>query len=272
MGMSYEEAIAQITGPGGPFEITEAVIRGQRLRVFKNTPPSLRALFDRARARGDADLPRLRGRALELRRDDARTSTRSAPRSSHRFGVAPGDRVAIAMRNYPEWIIAFAAITSVGGVAVSLNAWWTTDETRLRPARLGQPRADRRRRARSSARRRRSAALGIRAIAVRSGGAALPGRRASATKTSSLLGARAARGRDRSRTPTRRSSTPRAPRAARRARSRRTTRCSRRCSCFALPRGRAAMLLARARPSQQRSTRPASSSRCRSSTSRAASR
>ena len=45
-----------------------------------------------------------------------------------RYGVAPGDRVAIGMRNYPEWVIAFAAITSIGAVSVSLNAWWTADE------------------------------------------------------------------------------------------------------------------------------------------------
>ena len=44
------------------------------------------------------------------------------------YGVAKGDRVAIAMRNLPEWVVAFAAITSVGGVAVSLNAWWTGAE------------------------------------------------------------------------------------------------------------------------------------------------
>jgi long-chain acyl-CoA synthetase len=45
-----------------------------------------------------------------------------------RYGIQPGDRVAIAMRNYPEWITAFAAITSVGAIAVSMNAWWKVDE------------------------------------------------------------------------------------------------------------------------------------------------
>jgi long-chain acyl-CoA synthetase len=45
-----------------------------------------------------------------------------------RYGVAKGDRVAIGMRNYPEWVISFAAITSIGAVSVSLNAWWTEDE------------------------------------------------------------------------------------------------------------------------------------------------
>jgi long-chain acyl-CoA synthetase len=42
--------------------------------------------------------------------------------------VRPGDRVAIAMRNYPEWVVAFAAITSIGAISVSLNAWWTHEE------------------------------------------------------------------------------------------------------------------------------------------------
>ena len=46
----------------------------------------------------------------------------------HQLGVEHGDRVAIAMRNYPEWIASFVAITSVGAVAVPLNAWWVTDE------------------------------------------------------------------------------------------------------------------------------------------------
>ena len=172
MGISYDEAIAQITGPGSPFETTEALIRGERLRVFKNTPPSLRSLFDLARARGDQTFLVYENEswswAETMRHVDA-----LAAALVHRFGVAPGDRVAIAMRNYPEWIIAFAAITSVGGVAVSLNAWWTADETDfgLRDSGSRVLVADIERAERAAA---TLSALGIRAIAVRSGGAALP--------------------------------------------------------------------------------------------------
>jgi long-chain acyl-CoA synthetase len=43
-------------------------------------------------------------------------------------GIAKGDRVAISMRNYPEWIVAFSAITSVGAIAVALNALWQPAE------------------------------------------------------------------------------------------------------------------------------------------------
>src|SRR5258706_4915103 len=90
MGTSYEEAIAQITGPGGPFEIAEEVIRGQRLRVFKNTPPSLRSLWDLCRARGDATFLVYEDEswswAETMRHVDA-----LAAALVHRFGVAPGD-------------------------------------------------------------------------------------------------------------------------------------------------------------------------------------
>lgn len=44
------------------------------------------------------------------------------------FGIAPGDRVGIAMRNRPEWMIAFVAIVQAGGVPVAINSWSTQDE------------------------------------------------------------------------------------------------------------------------------------------------
>jgi acyl-CoA synthetase (AMP-forming)/AMP-acid ligase II len=45
-----------------------------------------------------------------------------------RFGVRKGDRVAILSRNNPQWMMAFVAVTSIGAVAVPMNAWWTTEE------------------------------------------------------------------------------------------------------------------------------------------------
>jgi long-chain acyl-CoA synthetase len=46
----------------------------------------------------------------------------------HDCGVIKGDRVAIAMRNYPEWVLAFTAVTSIGAIAVAMNAHWQADE------------------------------------------------------------------------------------------------------------------------------------------------
>jgi len=127
MSLSYEEAIGQVTAPGTPFEIEEIELRGESYKWFKNTPPSLKGLFDTARLRGDAD--------FLVYEDDRWSFARTMEHVDalgallvEKYGVGKGDRVAIAMRNYPEWVTAFAAITSVGAIAVSVNAWWTTDE------------------------------------------------------------------------------------------------------------------------------------------------
>jgi len=125
--VGWDETVAQLTGPGGPFELGEADVLGQRLPVFRRAPSSLRALFDTARARGDATFLVFEDERLSFAEVMARVDALGAALVD-RYGVRPGDRVAIAMRNYPEWVIAFAAITSVGAISVSMNAWWTAEE------------------------------------------------------------------------------------------------------------------------------------------------
>jgi long-chain acyl-CoA synthetase len=126
-GKSWEQAMAALTGPAGPFAIEEAVVAGRRTRVFRNTPPTLRALFAGARARGAAPFLVFEDEqwsfAAVMEQVDALAALLAGE-----YGVQRGDRVAIAMRNYPEWITAFAAVASIGAIAVCLNAWWTTDE------------------------------------------------------------------------------------------------------------------------------------------------
>ena len=127
MSKTYEELLQELTGPGGQYELEETTIRGVPTRTFKNIPPSMRQLFDVCRTRGDRSF-------LVYEDEDWSFADVMSSHDAlgdvlvHRYGVQPGDRVAIAMRNYPEWIIAFAAITSVGAIAVSMNAWWKRDE------------------------------------------------------------------------------------------------------------------------------------------------
>jgi long-chain acyl-CoA synthetase len=127
MGMSWDEAVALVTKPGGPFEIATAEIGGHPVRVFKGAPPSLRVLFGTARARGEATFLVYEDERWSFAQTMAKVDALGAALAL-RYGVRPGDRVAIAMRNYPEWVVAFAAITSIGAISVSMNAWWTTDE------------------------------------------------------------------------------------------------------------------------------------------------
>ena len=97
------------------------------MRTWKNQPPSLAALARHARAS-------FAGNEFIVYEDDRVSYEgwfRAVAALAHRLqqqGVGKGDRVAIAMRNLPEWPVAFFAITSIGAIAVPLNAWWTGAE------------------------------------------------------------------------------------------------------------------------------------------------
>ncbi len=125
--VTFEQALAPLIGPGGSFELVPADVAGRQMRVFRNAPPSLRALFAGARARGEATFLVYEDERLGFAGVMAQVDALAACLVD-RFRVRPGDRVAIAMRNYPEWVSAFAAVTSIGAIAVCLNAWWTADE------------------------------------------------------------------------------------------------------------------------------------------------
>jgi long-chain acyl-CoA synthetase len=120
------EVWKELTGPGAPFEVHEVEIRGIKQRAYKTVPPSLREVWLGSAAHGEADY---------LVYGDERWTYADAHREVAavadwlvRQGVQPGDHVAIAMRNYPEWMIAYWATVSIGAVAVGMNAWWTGAE------------------------------------------------------------------------------------------------------------------------------------------------
>jgi long-chain acyl-CoA synthetase len=167
MTLSYEEAVAQVTAPGQRFETTEIDVGGTTVTVFKNAQNSLRDVFAPARGRGDATFLVYEDERWSFADVMAQVDALGAL-LVEKYGVRKGDRVAIGMRNYPEWVVAFAAITSIGAISVSLNAWWTEDEMDYALDDSGttvliadQERAER---SRHSAKR-----LGIRTLGVRSG-------------------------------------------------------------------------------------------------------
>jgi long-chain acyl-CoA synthetase len=119
------DAIAVLTGPGQPYELETVQANGRAVRWFRNGPASLRAMYEASRG----------GKPFVLYQDEhysfeemwRRTCT-LAHALVDDYGIKVGDRVAISMRNYPEWLAAFSAITSVGAVAVGLNALWQPAE------------------------------------------------------------------------------------------------------------------------------------------------
>src|SRR5690349_8452051 len=119
-------AHALLTRAGSPFEMDEVEIRGARTRVWKFAPPTLREVFLAGRIYGDR---------VFLVDENDRVTFEAFARATVLLanelvakGVRKGDRVAIVMRNLPEFPVAFFATVLVGAIATPLNAWWTGPE------------------------------------------------------------------------------------------------------------------------------------------------
>lgn len=127
--MSLEEATEHLKREDPRFAVSEAVIRGVRLPVFANAPKSLRELQHCGREVRPSGVDYVVYEGERLSYDDWCVETNRIARAlTSRYGVRPGDHVAIAMRNYPEYLTLMMAIAAAGAVSVLLNAWWTTEE------------------------------------------------------------------------------------------------------------------------------------------------
>ncbi|KCZ61411.1 class I adenylate-forming enzyme family protein [Hyphomonas atlantica] len=127
--MHYTELLKareELTGPGGEFEIVEAEVLGNRLRVYKNAPPSVREVWLSTLQFPERDYLVYQDERWTYA--DAHRDVASAAAWMAEQGVKPGDRVAIAMRNYPEWMLLYWACVATGVVVVGMNAWWTPEE------------------------------------------------------------------------------------------------------------------------------------------------
>lgn len=123
-------ALERILREDPMFAVTEAEVRGNTYRVFQNAPPSLAGMFMFGLQHGDKDFIIYGDEHLSFAETWAR-ACRFAHVLSDKFGVKQGDKLAIAMRNYPEWCISYMAIVSLGAIVVPLNAWWKTEELRF---------------------------------------------------------------------------------------------------------------------------------------------
>ncbi len=122
----YSEGAQALLGPGGSFEMAEADVGGVILPVFATAPRHLLELYQGGLAHGDGTFYVYEDERYTF--NEAGDEVGRVMRALRSMGIQSGDRVGICMRNYPEWTFAFMAITSMGGVAVAMNAWWTGEE------------------------------------------------------------------------------------------------------------------------------------------------
>lgn len=120
------QARAELTGPGGTFEIETIEVRGQSLRSYKNAPPSARELWLSTAAFAERPYLIYQDERITYAQAHEQVNTVAAWLAAQ--GVVAGDRVAIAMRNYPEWMLIYWACLVSGIAVVGMNAWWTAEE------------------------------------------------------------------------------------------------------------------------------------------------
>ena len=117
-----------LTGPGAPFEVATDAVNGVTMKVFKNRMQSLREVAGLGLARGDDDTHVVYGDRRYGFGEFVRLANSVSATLTGRFGLAPGDRVAVLSANNPEWCLAFWGTVDAGMVLVGLNGWWKTDE------------------------------------------------------------------------------------------------------------------------------------------------
>ncbi len=122
-----DDLIGKLTAPGMPFSTKEEEVLGQKLRVFEHQPATLRDVFMMILGHGDKEYMVFQGERITFSETVAK-ATQLAQALVDDYGVKKGDRIAIAMRNYPEWPIAYMGIVAAGGIAVLMNAWWKEEE------------------------------------------------------------------------------------------------------------------------------------------------
>ena len=117
----------QLTAPGAPFELVQVESRGRRLPAYRNAPASLPALIDAGRAHGEREFMVYEGERWSFARFFAAVDA-LAGRLQAEQGLRRGDVVALAMRNRPEWAVAFAAVALVGALPAPLNSFGLREE------------------------------------------------------------------------------------------------------------------------------------------------
>jgi len=116
----------ELTSPGQPFEITSVEVRGQSIKAYAAAPPSLREMWLASAAFADRDYLVYENERWTY--SDAHRDVAAIANWMAKQGIKQGDRVAIAMRNYPEWLLLYWACVSQGIAVVGVNAWWVASE------------------------------------------------------------------------------------------------------------------------------------------------
>ena len=118
--------LEQVTAEG-MLSLKKETVRGNEYHVFAEAPNNLREFFEIGLLHGDWEHIVYEEDRITYPETYARANQLGNVLQSA-FGIEKGDKVSFSMRNYPEWMFCYMAITSIGAIVVPLNSWWQGDE------------------------------------------------------------------------------------------------------------------------------------------------
>lgn len=121
------DSAQQLIKAGAPYELSEQSIGGIDYRLYTQAPATMKELLDAGRAHGDAIFLVYEGEEWSFNQFYQQVDA-IGYQLINRYGIKKGDRVAIAMRNFPEWMSVYTAVASLGAVIVPLNSWGQKEE------------------------------------------------------------------------------------------------------------------------------------------------
>ena len=126
--ISIAQANAAIAASDSPLQLSDGAVDGVSMKIYANAPPTIRTILELAE-------PQFGARDYIVYEDERVTYAAFTRAVEHfakllqdQFGIKKGDRIAVIMRNFPQWPVPFFAALSIGAIATPMNSWWTADE------------------------------------------------------------------------------------------------------------------------------------------------
>ena len=126
--MDFNQAVQKILDTEELFQTENVEIRGTHYKAFNKVPTDLKDLLEYGKTVREWDEFIVYEKEKISYQDFCDQVTKLSFFLQKDVGIKKGDKVAVAMRNYPEYLVILMAVASIGGIIVFVNAWWTTEE------------------------------------------------------------------------------------------------------------------------------------------------
>lgn len=124
---ALKDIVIKLRASGSALAVTTTVIHGIEQSVFANIPINLRGVYKLGLQAADKDFLVYQDERFSFA-ETLNVAEKLAQALLVQYRIEKGDRVAICSRNYPEWCLAYMAVTMIGAIVVPMNSWWQSSE------------------------------------------------------------------------------------------------------------------------------------------------